>query len=715
MNYENHEPERYELFAVPAREFHLTRRDFLQTLGGGLFVVLAIANSASDETASAQESGGGRRAWGREMPQEIGAWLHIGEDNSISVFTGKVEFGQDIRTSLAQVVAEELRVKPETLRLMMGDTDLTPYDAGTFGSRTTPFMAPQLRRVAATTRELLLDLAAQHAKVERATLAMEDGRVHHAASGRLWKFGALTRGQKLVQRIRADVATTPPEKWTIAGTSTPKINARALATGEHHYTSDMTRPSMLWGKVLRPETFRATLQVLADDAARALPDVVVVREGDFVGVAAPHPDTAEKALSALKATWAQPVHPSGSAVFEYFRDNVDKVQGERNPQAQLRGSVAQGLALAEQIIEATYNIAFIAHAPLEPRAALAEWNGDKLTVWTGTQRPFGVRAELAEALNIPENRVRVIVPDTGSGYGGKHTGETAIEAARLARAAKRPVKLVWTREEEFTWAYFRPGGQIEAKAGVTRNGTLTAWEFHNINSGNSGIQTPYEVAHQHIEFHPIESPLRQGSYRALAATANHFARETLMDEIAHQLGQDPLEFRLRNLKHERLRAVLQAAAQRFGWGKRAVAGHGFGLAVGTEKNGYVANCVEVSVRDNQIKVERVVTAFECGAIINPDGLQNQVEGSIVQGLGGALFEEIHWDQGRIKTDRFSKYRMPRFSDLPKLETVLLDRKDLPSSGAGEAPIITIAPAIGNAVFAATGVRLRAMPLTLSKA
>ncbi len=391
-----------------------------------------------------------------------------------------------------------------------------------------------------------------------------------------------------------------------------------------------------------------------------------------------------------------------------------------------RGSVEEGLAAADVTLERTYQIAYIAHAPLEPRAAVAEWQGDRLTVWTGTQRPFGVRGELAQALDLPESSIRVIVPDTGAGYGGKHNGEAAVEAALLARAARRPVKRVWTREEEFTWAYFRPAGLIEVLAGARKDGTLTAWEFHNHNSGGSGLETPYEVAHRRASFHAAESPLRQGSYRALASTANHFARETHMDELARTLGLDPLAFRLANLKDERLRAVLTAAAERFGWSGRdrqdRPKGRGFGIACGTEKGGYVATCAEVVAEagtdppDNpgedrtSLKIVRVVTAFECGAIVNPDHLANQVEGATVMGLGGALFEAIRFADGKILNPRFSRYRVPRFRDTPTIDVVLLDRKDLPPAGAGEAPIITIAPAVGNALFDATGLRLHALPL-----
>jgi isoquinoline 1-oxidoreductase len=418
----------------------------------------------------------------------------------------------------------------------------------------------------------------------------------------------------------------------------------------------------------------------------------------------------ERAAGAIKAHWSADPQPSDKDLFAYLKAHAGAAESRAGYQ---RGSIEEGLRGADHKLEATYTVAYIAHTPLEPRAAVAHWSNGKLTVWTGTQVPFGVRSELAEAFQIPESRVRVIVPDTGSGYGGKHTGECAIEAARLAKAAGKPVKLIWTREEEFTWAYARPAGVIEIRSGVKADGTALAWEYHNYNSGPSGIATPYEIANQKIAFHEAQSPLRQGSYRGLAATANHFARECHMDELAHAVNLDPLAFRLKNLKDARMRAVLEAAAEKFGWGKgRRSAGRGFGIACGFEKGGYVACCAEVSVArpSGIVKIERVVEAWECGAIVNPEHLKNQVEGSIVMGMGGALFEAIHFDNGRITNPQLSKYRVPRFSDLPSIETVLIDRKDLPSAGAGETPIVGIAPAVGNAIFNATGRRIRSLPM-----
>lgn len=701
------EPERYELYAEPRYQFALDRRDFCALLGGGILICLFA------EESSAQQPGRGRGR-GFSGPQELGAWLHIAEDGQVTAYTGKVEVGQNARTSLSQVVAEELRLGVAAVKLVMGDTDLVPYDGGTFGSNTTPGMAIQLRKVAAAARDMLIDLAAEEAKVDRDGLSVADGKVTHDESKRSFTFGELTKGKKLTKAVAADARITPPDHWKIAGQSVPKVDARDIVTGKHRYASDIKLPGMLIGKVLRPESLGATLVSVNFKDAEALPGVTVVHDGDFIGVAAANEQLAEQAIAAIKAEWKSTATDSSKTLFEGLKKNRGAGGGGFGGRGgQSQGSIEKGLAEAAHKLQATYTIAYIAHVPLEPRAAVAQWSEGKLTVWTGTQCPFRVRSDLARAFGLTEERVRVIVPDTGSGYGGKHSEEAATEAARLAKAAGKPVRVVWTREEEMTWAYFRPAGVIEVNAGISKDGTLTAWDFHNYNSGASAIRALYEVPNARSEFHASRSPLKQGSYRALAATANHFARESHIDDLAHAAGLDPLEFRLKNLKDERLRAVLQAAARQFGWGGvKAAAGHGFGIAGGSEKGSYVATCAEVSVDKSSGKVQvlRAVTAFECGAILNPDNLKNQVEGAVVMGLGGALFEAIEFDSGKIQNASLSHYRVPRFGDVPVLETVLLDRKEFPSAGAGETPIIAIAPAIGNAIFAATNVRLRSLPM-----
>jgi isoquinoline 1-oxidoreductase len=664
----------------------MKRRDFFKVLGGGIVVILIPDDS------DAQESGGGRRrGFNEPAPTALSAWLHIGENGIVTVYTGKVEVGQNARTSLTQAVAEELHAPVASIHMVMGDTDLTPYDMGTVGSMTTPRMWPQIRKAAATAREMLVDLAAQKWSVDRSTVAIASGKVtsgSHSAG-----FGELTKGQKLTQTIPTSAVVTPATEWKVAGSSVPKVNAREIVTGAHQYTYDMKRSGMLYGKVLHPPSFGATLTSLDSSAAEAMPGVKVVHDGDFVGVTAPDPFTAEKAVAALKAEWKQLVAEAGSRdVFEYFRKTA---QNGPAPNPNLT----------------TYTVAYIAHTPLEPRAAVAEWAGDKLTVWTGTQRPFGVRSELADHFKVSEDQVHVIMPDTGSGYGGKHTGDAALEAARLAKAAGKPVKRTWTREEEMTWAYFRPGGVIDVGAKVAPDGTITEWEMHNYNSGPSGLNTPYAVAKKTEQFHNSKSPLRQGSYRGLAATANHFVRESYMDELAHAAKMDPLDFRLKNTQDDRLRAVIVAAADKFGWkDRKKTPGRGFGIAAGFEKGGYVACCAEIDVANGQVKIIRATEAFECGAVVNPEHLKNQIDGAIAMGIGGSIFEAIEFSNNKITNPRLRNYRVPRFADMPKIESVLVDRKDLPSAGSGETPIVGIAPAVGNAIFDATGQRLRSMPL-----
>jgi isoquinoline 1-oxidoreductase len=697
--------------------FGFKRRSFMQFLGAGLLI-------AASAPALAQQRGGGRRGggFGGSGAKSIGARVHLGKDGTIIVLVGKVEAGQGARAELTQAAAEELRVPASAVQLIMADTGAVPDDGITAGSGSTPRTMPAVRQGAAAARQLLIDFASKKWNVEAKECEVRDGKVIHAASKRSLSYADLAKDDEAMkafdQPIPSGVTVTSVKEWKILGTPTARPNGHDIVTGSHKFPSDISRPGMLYGKILRAPSYGAHLTSIDLEPAKLMKDVVAVREEQFVGVAAPTAFQAEQALAAISKTakWETSPHPSSKELYDYLKKHAEV---PKNP-------YTDELASAKQTIRQTYNVAYVQHSPLEPRAAIAEWTDGKLTVWAGTQNPFGHRGELARALHIGDDKVRVIVPDFGAGFGGKHSGETSVEAARLAQAAGKPVSLRWTREEEFTWAYFRPAGVIEAEASLNDKGALTSWHFININSGPSAVDTPYRIENNKHTSRTVQSspPLRHGSYRGLAATANNFARECFMDELAAAAGVDPLEFRLNHLGSEddkgspryRLRAVLEAAGDRFNWKERVKKKSpniGVGLSCGTEKGSYVAACAEVEIdrEHSQIVVRRVTQSYECGAIVNPDNLLKQVQGALIMGIGPALREEMQFDNGQILNASFGKYKVPRFDDVPELDIHLLDRPDLASAGAGETPIIAIAPAIANAVFHATGERCRSMPIT----
>ncbi len=705
------ESECYDLDDEQRPTSQVSRRGFLQLLGAGLLI------TATDGVSFGERGGTGGRGSGT-----VAARVHIDQDGRITIMTGKVEIGQGSRAQLTQAAAEELRVPVNQIQLVMGDTALVPDDGVTAGSRTTPSTVPVVRRAAAAARELLTDMACQRWKVNRSEVKVREGAVAHAATGRTMSYAELARAEDIAKafekNIPPDVQVTPVSEWQVLGTSVPRPNRRDLVTGAHRFPSDIVRPNMLYGKILRPPSYGATLTEVDLAEAKSMDGVVVVREGDFVGCAAPTSFRAAQALRAIArtASWKTAPHPSSKELFSYLKEHAQPAGGgRRGSRGETSGSVKDEGERTGKVLRAVYEAPYIQHVPMEPRAAVAEWNDGKVTVWTGSQAPFGVHSQLAQAFGIDSAKVRVIMPDMGGGFGGKHTGEVAVEAARLAKAAGRPVSLRWSREEEFVWAYFRPAAVIEIQGELDGNGSLVSWDFTNINSGGAAIASPYEVPNKRTQFVGSDPPLRQGSYRCLAATANNFARESFMDELAAAAGADPLAFRLAHIKDPRLRAVLETAAKRFDFSERKEKSHpdvGVGLACGTEKGSYVAACVEVRLdrKGGRIDVRRVCEVFECGAIQNPDNLRSQVEGCIVMGLGGALTEEIQFENGKVLNATFAKYRVPRFADVPELDIHLLNRPDLPSAGGGETPIIAIAPAIANAVFQATGIRIRRMPI-----
>ncbi len=654
----------------PRRPWDLTRatdRDWFAILGDGLVVALDKQPAPGVWTTAST------------------AWLHIDADGQVIAFTGKVDVGQDNRTALRLLVAEELGVPLDQVRLAMGDTDLCPYDMGTFGSRSMPDAGDALRKTAAYARAVL----------------------------------PVRPSERRVEIVTGEPALSDPAGWQLAGQPHLPPGTAAAVTGARRFVSDLSQSGMWHGVILRPPVPGATLRSLESAALSGRPDVLVVRTEDLVGVVAPDQQAATAAVAELRAgaTWDVPDAPSDSGLTEFLREHPSAGGPGRwgGPFDHQEGSAATALESAAIRCEATYTTAYISPAAMETRVAVAAWDaGGRLTVWTGTQTPFPVRAQVAAALTLDEHDVRIVVPATGGGFGGKHAAGISVEAATLARQAGRPVRVGWSRSEEFTVGTLRPAAVIDIAAGVTADGRLSGWTHRNVNSGAAGIGVPYKIADLHLEYQPAHSPLPQASYRALAATANTFARESMIDELAEKAGIDPVEFRLRNLDDDRLAAVLRAVAAEIGWeaGRDRIPGVGVGIACGLEKDGRVVTAAQVVIgRGRQVRVTGLVTGYDCGALVNPQTVRNQIEGATVMAFGGAMFEAIRFTDGVITNGAFSAYRVPRLADIPPVEVILLGRPDLPPAGAGETPMIAVAPAIAAAIFEATGRRLRSLPLT----
>lgn len=647
------EPDRFEIFAPSAHRLEFSRREFLTLLGAGTLYVI-----------SAQDAGA-------QQPERIAMRLHLASNGIITVLTGKVDIGQGLRTLLTQAAAEELRLPPGRIRVQTCDTAVTPDDGGTWASLTTPQTVPAVRMAAAALRE------------------------------------AGFNAESLQQTIASSVTLTHPTDWKILGTSLPMINGRDIVTGRQKYGSDLKLEGMLHGKILRGPAYHSTLVNLDASAAETLPGIQVVRNGTLAGIVAKDEATASAALALLKAEWKETPLPPPGAIFDHFRKTAEAPvlqRGSRYPSILQAGDVPKAISAAARRHEATYTAEYIAHAALECRSAIASWEDGKLTVHCGTQAPQVVRRELADAFRIPVANVRLIVSTIGAGFGSKHRGECELEAAALAKAAGKPVRLAWTREDEFIAGYFRPAALVDVKTALDASNRITAWDFHNYNSGASGLAVPYAIPNYYCGFHKSDSPLRQGSYRSLAAVANTFARESHVDELAHLASADPLEYRLRHIEDTRLRHVLEEGARRFQWSSR---NKGAGLACTIEKEARLALFAHMST---PTRVDKMLLVFDCGAVLNPANLHNQLTGALIQGLGGALFEAVQHDRRQLLTKRLSRYRLPRFADLPAIEVHLIDRRDVTPAGAGEAGITLVAPALANAIYSLTGTRKRSLPL-----
>lgn len=702
-------------------QYPLSRREFLKRLGGGV-IVLWLAPSGLVSSLEAQE----RRQ--SEYPADFNAYLRIGEDGRVSCFTGKIEMGQGIVTSLAQELAEELEVPLEVIDMVMGDTDLCPWDRGTWGSLTTRFFGPALRAAGAEAKAVLVELAAEHLNVPKNRLTAKDGVVFEEGkpANRI-TYAQLARGQKITRQLKEAAMVKNPADFKVIGRPVTRRDALEKVTGKAKYAGDIQFPDLLYARILRPRAHGAKLVSADTSAAEQIKGVQIIRDGDLIAALHRDPEAAEQALEKIKAEFDVPAaNVDDKTIFEHLL----KVAPEGQVLAE-GGDLAAGQKNAAETFEYTYLNSYVAHAPLEPHTATAKMEGDKITVWASTQSPFGARDEIARELGIAAEKVRVITPWVGGGFGGKSRNQQAIEAARLAKMTGKPVQVAWTRAEEFFYDTFRPAAIVKIKSGLSPQGArsegasgaggIAFWDYRVYFAGDRGAQQFYDIPHHRTTVHgsnwrgvPGSHPFATGPWRAPANNTNTFARESQIDIMAARAGIDPLEFRLRNLKNEKMRGVLTAAAEKFGWKPgKSPAGRGAGIACGMDAGAYVAVIAEVEVDKNsgRVQVKRVVAAQDMGLVINPRGAKIQVEGCVMMGLGYALSEEIHFKGGEIFDLNFDSYEIPRFSWMPKIETVLVESKDPNPQGGGEPAIICMGGAIANAIFDAAGARLFQLPMT----
>jgi len=692
----------------------LDRREFLKRTGSGLFVFVSAA--AMPALAGAQEPA---RLPGRpSYPKDFNAYLHIGEDGRVTCFVGKVELGQGAMTSLPQLLAEELDVALETVDIVMGDTDLCPWDMGTFGSLTIRQFGPVLRAAAAEARGVLLELAAERLNMPAAELRTKDGAVVRAADAKVRvTYAQLTQGKRIERHLTQPPPLKEPSTYTVVGQTVRRRDAPLKVSGRAQYAGDMRLPGTLQACILRPPAHGSRLTGVDTSAAEAVDGVRVVRDGDFVAVLHEHRDIADQALGLVKTTFEKPAAPfDDTTVFDHILKN-----GPEPRVIHTAGDLGEGEKSAATLVEATYLNSYVAHAPIETHSAVAKMEDGRLTVWASTQAPFGVKGQIVQALGLQPDAVHVITPFVGGGFGGKTGGPQAVEAARLAKLVGRPVQVVWSRAEEFFYDTFRPAAVVKIRSGLTALGRIAFWDYDVYCAGDRESRQFYDVPHQRTVSRggwmgdsSGVHPFAVGPWRAPSVNTNTFARESHVDALAAKAGADPLRFRLEHLSDKRLARVLTAAAEKFGWApKAAPSGRGVGVACALYLGTFVAALAEVAVDkvSGRVRVKRVVCAQDMGVVVNPEGARQQTEGAITMGLGYTLTEEVRFKGGEVLERNFDTYEVPRFSWLPKIETLFIDTRDQPSQGCGEPPIVCVGAVIANAIFDATGARLRQLPMT----
>ena len=749
-----------------------SRRAFLK--GSGVLVV-SFASSALVDGVSGVRAQGFNGTGSRRLD----AWIAIGQDGVVTAFTGKCEFGQGLATAQIQLVAEELCVPFDRVRLVQCDTALTPDQGTTSGQQSHPtnFNNTNLALAAATAREALVKLAAPRLGADPRELVAHDATVRmRKAPEKSVAYGALLGGRRFEVDLDPAAARRHPSEWTVLGKPIPRVDMLDLATGRFEFVHNVRVEGMLHGRVVRPATPGATVTSVDESSVRGVPGLVkVVVKRNFVGVVADKPWHAVQAAETLRVTWdAGATLPPQREIYQWLRK-----QPSSDSLLVDSGDVDATLASAASTLRATYLHPYQMHGSLGTSCAVADVRADRATLWSATQSAYPTRNTTASLLGLEPAQVRVIYTRGSGCYGINGADTVTYDAAILSQAVGRPVRVQLSRKDEMAWENYGNVFAIDQRAGVDRSGTIVVWDYEgwsatkggrpgygapgNVITGallglnpsavtprspasapaaalNNGSNTaPSYVAgrvretqrgagvirSERVLSHVVNSPFFTGPLRAPSRLQNTFAHECFMDEIAAHVKADPVGYRLRHLSHARLSEAVRRAASAAGWQARpsprpniprtgATNGRGIGCVCYEGDNGYLAMVAEVDVDQDtgQVRVSRLVVAQDSGPISNPDGIRNQIEGGALQGLSRALGEAVSWDDRAVTSIDWRTYRsLPVGFAVPRIEIVLIDQPDEEACGSGETAITVVAAAVGNAIFDATGARIREIPFS----
>jgi len=695
--------------ATTKSRLDLKRRDFFTLLGGGIAVYLSSKNPSELLALPLIQR--------REVPEDFNAFITIYEDGTVICHVGKIEMGQGPITSLPQQVADELDVSIESIKMLMGDTGICSYDAGTWGSLTTREYSHYLRAACAEARAVLIELATEHLQILPSNAKVKDGIVYDVTNPeKKVSYGWLTRGNRINRSMDEKPKVKDHTEFHYVGQSLLRADARQKVNGEAIYAADVPMPGRVYAKVLRPPSHHVKLKSVDYSEAGKMTGVEVVRDGDLIAVLHELPDVAERALGTIKATYtADEMEVDHHTIFDHLLNATGNMRGR-----EAEGDLGEGERQADIIFDSEFYDGYKAHAPIEPHTAMAKWEGEKVVVWASVQSPFGAQDQIAQELGIPLEDVRIITPFVGGGFGGKIYHPQVMEVVKIAKLAKKPVLLAYTREEEFFMDFFRSAAVIRIRSGITENGLITLWDYKHYFFEARGSDTIYKVPNKLTTSYsakrgsPVQ-PLPTGAWRAPGANSNTFARESQIDIMAAKAGIDPIEFRLKNLADEKMIAVINALVDKFGYTPaKGPSGRGIGMACGTDAGTWVAVMIEVNVDTNTGKVQaiRAVVSQDMGMCVNPQGTALQAESCVTMGMGYALAEDIEFKGGDVISSNFDNYQLPLFSWVPEtIDTVILDRQDQPPQGGGEPAIICMGGALANAIYDACGARVFQMPMT----